>query len=228
MELIILFGGSSGIGHSIYQFLSQGRVPLKKELIVVGRNVASLPAAKGVIKYERDLSELAPWTEFLSLIDSNRVSCVKIILNAATIEPLGKVGNISTNDIINAVSINQTAYMQFITEIVSYIKEYDIKLSFLNITSGAAKKPISGWSVYCATKCAMRMFLDVLSLESSKDIKVVHFDPGVVDTEMQELIRKQPITEVPMVDQFIGFKEDSMLKKPSVTAIEIIEILEKL
>ncbi len=67
-----------------------------------------------------------------------------------------------------------------------------MRVTVVNVTSGAADRPIGGWGMYCSTKAATKMFLSVLARQEGTDyrLKVHHFDPGVMDTKMQSRIRK--------------------------------------
>lgn len=98
-------------------------------------------------------------------------------------------------------------------------------LLVLDVSSGAACRPIRGWQAYCTSKAAYKMGLDVLAAENSH-IQVVHFDPGVMDTSMQALIRAQHVESMPEVEVFRSYREKGTLKAPFTVATELIELIE--
>src|SRR3546814_9460623 len=98
-------------------------------------------------------------------------------------------------------------------------------LHVLNISSGAAIRPLPGWGAYCASKAAIRHFFDVAEAEQTIDLSVRHFDPGVLDTRMQEQIRSSSSDDFPLVEKFVSLKMSGSLKSPMDVAIEIEESL---
>ena len=62
--------------------------------------------------------------------------------------------------------------------------------SIVNISSGAAYRPLEGWSAYCSGKAGLAMLTQAIALETAgKGIRVFGFSPGTIDTEMQVKIR---------------------------------------
>src|SRR3546814_17816377 len=72
---------------------------------------------------------------------------------------------------------------------IRHASSHGAALHVLNISSGAAIRPLPGWGAYCASKAAIRHFFDVAEAEQTLDLSVRHFDPGVLDTRMQEIGR---------------------------------------
>ncbi len=62
--------------------------------------------------------------------------------------------------------------------------------TIINVSSGAAYRPLEGWSAYCSGKAGLWMFSRAIALETEgKGIRVFGFSPGTIDTEMQVKIR---------------------------------------
>jgi benzil reductase ((S)-benzoin forming) len=73
----------------------------------------------------------------------------------------------------------------------------------VNVSSGAATKPYEGWAVYCASKAAVDMVTEVVAREEADSgLVALAVAPGVVDTDMQALIRSTPAEAFPSVDRF--------------------------
>ncbi|MEN9936557.1 MAG: hypothetical protein RLZZ387_3136 [Chloroflexota bacterium] len=67
----------------------------------------------------------------------------------------------------------------------------------INISSGAAHRPLEGWSAYCAGKAGMAMLTRSLALEAGpRGVRAYGLKPGVVDTGMQGEIRASGVNEV--------------------------------
>ena len=148
-----------------------------------------------------DISDVTNLIAKLERILSGKFNEIIFINNAGIIEPIKKIGEFSNNvDIYNHININYVSPSIIINSLVKLI-ENNMKLKILNITSGAAERPIEGWSLYCSTKKATKMFLDVLNEENNK-VVIKHIDPGVIDTEMQHSIRNSHEGDFPTVNQF--------------------------
>jgi NAD(P)-dependent dehydrogenase (short-subunit alcohol dehydrogenase family) len=73
--------------------------------------------------------------------------------------------------------------------------------TIVNLSSGAAHKPMEGWSAYCAGKAGLAMVTRSLHLEyAARGVRAFGFAPGVVDTDMQGAIRASgmnPVSQLP-------------------------------
>ncbi|TVQ40446.1 MAG: SDR family oxidoreductase [Geminicoccaceae bacterium] len=71
----------------------------------------------------------------------------------------------------------------------------------VNVSSGAAVRPLEGWSHYCAGKAAALMLTQAAHLEyQDQGIRVVGLSPGTVATEMQVLIKASGINPASQLD----------------------------
>jgi NAD(P)-dependent dehydrogenase (short-subunit alcohol dehydrogenase family) len=62
--------------------------------------------------------------------------------------------------------------------------------TIVNVSSGAALRPLEGWSAYCSGKAGVAMLTQAIKLEEGANgIRVFGFQPGTTDTDMQVLIR---------------------------------------
>ena len=221
MKLILLVGFSKGLGSAIFEQLLVGLQPGRRELLAVGRNTNKLPLYDSVTYLEVDLLKTDCWDSILTCIPNN-VDTLDLFYNAGVIEPIGTVGTLDSNQVENAIKVNYSSPMKLINKLVSIQEESSFLLNIFNITSGASSSPIEGWSVYCSSKAAFKMFLDVAEKESNKKILVKHIDPGVVDTDMQNTIRSKSTKEMKDVHKFIQLKETSGLHSPKKAATKVL------
>lgn len=135
--------------------------------------------------------------------------------NAAVVTPIGKIGTLDENEIRQSLNINLVSQIQLINLLAARFKDIII----VNLTSGAANNPIDGWSLYSTGKAAMISFLKSFSKENNR-IKVLNFDPGVMDTRMQAEIRESDFEEV---KKFKDFSTLNRLKKTEEVVISLIK-----
>ena len=89
----------------------------------------------------------------------------------------------------------------------------------VNVSSGASQHPIEAWSAYCAAKAGLNHFTRVLAAEEPA-VTVVAVRPGVVDTQMQAVIRQEGpgmMTDA-KVAYFQGLQTDGKLQPAHVPA----------
>ena len=64
-------------------------------------------------------------------------------------------------------------------------------------SSGAAHRPLEGWSAYCSGKAALAMLTRAVALEhAAEGIRVFGFAPGTIDTDMQVTIRASGVNQI--------------------------------
>lgn len=83
--------------------------------------------------------------------------------------------------------VNVFSVITLVQHALPYLHKSD-KGSIIIVSSGAALKPYQGWGAYGASKATINHIASTLAVEE-KDITTIALRPGVVDTEMQVLIR---------------------------------------
>jgi NAD(P)-dependent dehydrogenase (short-subunit alcohol dehydrogenase family) len=73
--------------------------------------------------------------------------------------------------------------------------------TILTVSSGAAHRPVQGWSAYCASKAGAAMLTRSLHLEyAASGIRALGLSPGTVATDMQRDIKKSGVGPVAQLD----------------------------
>ena len=100
------------------------------------------------------------------------------------------------------------------------------------VSSGAAHNPYPGWPGYCASKAALRMLGQVVASEleavpalAGRDARVICYEPGVVETEMQAQIRSASPEVFPNHARFVDLHDSGALVDPSGPAAEIVGLV---
>ncbi|RMH46763.1 MAG: SDR family oxidoreductase [Alphaproteobacteria bacterium] len=123
-----------------------------------------------------------------------------LINNAGVIEPIQRLEDADPDAWGHAVDVNlkgvfhgmRAAYPAMIARGGGTI---------ITVSSGAAHRPLEGWSHYCAAKAGAAMLTRVADLEwRSRGIRAMGLSPGTVATEMQVLSRRSGINPVSQMD----------------------------
>ena len=117
---------------------------------------------------------------------------------------------------VNAVMVLSAAFLR------STSAEADRRI--LNVSSGAGRKPTRGWGVYCATKAALDHYTRVLA-DEHPDLRIAALAPGVIDTAMQEHIRRSERGQFPDLERFVNLHESGQLASPDAVAAKILRHL---
>lgn len=222
MKTIILTGSTGGLGSVLAKKIIEKRCG---RLICFYRNEEKFQNIFGDCKkniYAYKTTQKDEYKELESLIPEDETDEIVLIINAFSIEPIKLIGEYSYDDIDQMIDGNIRQNVVLINEIVHICKKHTYKLRIINLDSGAADFPLSGWGNYCASKAYMNAFLSVLSLEN-QEYKVVSYDPGVMDTDMQRKIRETDQRVFDQVEKFIAYKENHQLSAPSAVAEQLIE-----
>lgn len=215
-KIIILTGASRGLGG---QMLLQLLKKSKMKVICLSRGKNDLYEHDSVSFYQTDLSRASDFSFLSDLLTPYEE--ITFINNAGVVEPIGAIGNLDSDAVEIAMHTNVTAPILIINEILKGGEGK--KITIANISSGAAKRVIPGWSVYSAGKASMLFFLE--HLEKQDNIKVMNIDPGVLNTDMQAAIRSVDESAFPDVRKFRDLESEGKLKDPADVAQEIINML---
>jgi NAD(P)-dependent dehydrogenase (short-subunit alcohol dehydrogenase family) len=143
-----------------------------------------------------------------------------LVNNAAVLQPLAPVAQADPGDWRYNIEVNLLGPFYMARAAIPELKKQ--KGRIVNVSSGAATTPIESASAYCITKAALNYFTRLLAGEEP-ELTCVAVRPGVVDTEMQALIRREgPDTMPPeRADYFISLKAEGNLEPPLVPARSI-------
>ena len=119
-----------------------------------------------------------------------------LINNAGVIEPIATVAESDPAVWARNIEINLVgAYNPIRALLPRMIKAGGGTI--VNVSSGAAIRPLEGWSAYCTAKAGLAMLTRAIMLENAAHgIRVFGFQPGTTDTDMQVTIRASGINMV--------------------------------
>ncbi len=112
-----------------------------------------------------------------------------LINNAGVIEPIATIATADPAAWANNIQINLVGAFNAVRAVLAGMVAAGGG-TIVNVSSGAALRPLEGWSAYCAGKAGVAMLTQAIKLEEGGNgIRVFGFQPGTTDTDMQVLIR---------------------------------------
>ncbi len=233
-KLAIVTGTSSGIGRAVASAL------LDRGWDVIG--VARRDAAIRHGQYRHfalDLSDLGATVatferDVAPLVSDDRRERIGLVNNAAVI------GRLRTIDATDAASLRTTYTVNvvvpvWLTGFVARHTPRTAALRILDVSSGAAIRPLPGLGEYAGTKAALRMMTMAAAADfqsaplngrMTRDVGVCSYSPGTVNTQMQVDARSQNPADFPAQTWFKERHETGGLHAPELPAAEIANFLE--
>ncbi|WP_127532183.1 SDR family NAD(P)-dependent oxidoreductase [Paenibacillus kobensis] len=211
----IVTGSSRGIGEQLSRLLlGQGNF-----VYGISRGIPeSLKAFPNYRHISFDLNRTGELESMLqSVIDSipaQDEGMIGLINNAAMLEPLQMVDQCSTAEIERSLQITLAAPIILSASFIRLTEGRPVRKKIVNVSSGSATYPAPAMSIYCAAKSGINMFTRCIGAEQANrpgGVEVIAVDPGMVDTEMQQLARSLPDDSFPMAAFFRQAHEQGQL-----------------
>jgi benzil reductase ((S)-benzoin forming) len=226
MNYYYITGTSKGIGRAMAEHLLAG-----KDNFVTGISRSNTIAHPNFRHVSLDLSDVNAVRHFGFEKHEGAVR-ICLINNASEIGTVKPVGKLVNEDIIRNYNLNLVSPCMLMNTFMETYQKTVAEKIIVNVSSGAGKNPVDGWSMYCASKAGLDMFSRVADLEekvrSKKNFRVLAIAPGVVDTDMQAHIRSSAKEDFSRLNDFIGFKKSNALLQPEAVAKKYFQILDKL
>lgn len=218
----IVTGVSRGIGLALVnELLSRGYF-----VIGIGRQNPNLTN----INFQFISADLSNQKEVENIEFNNLTGNQLVVIhNAGSIGEINLSGKVSQSGVYNTFNLNTVAPIILTNEIIYRFKNSFNTVNFIFISSGAAIRPISGWSIYCATKAALNHFcltlIEDLKFQQLNHITAHAISPGVVDTEMQKEIREANVEQFPEHANFVQLHQEKKLREPNWIATKIFNLI---
>jgi benzil reductase ((S)-benzoin forming) len=204
-KFALVTGATSGIGRSIAVHLSKKGVTV----LSTGRRADKLDETQQlgdpahIIKINEDVSTeegRAAIVAVVSKVCNGKLNY--LVHNAGTLGVVASADKVPLDTWRGAMAVNVEAPF-FLTQ--ALLPHLPAGARVLNVGSGAAYKPIAGWSIYCAAKAAALMVSRTMAEEyKGRGLLVASVKPGVVDTEMQAELRNASTDDFPSSEFFKG------------------------
>ncbi len=200
-KVILVTGASRGIGAAAAAALAAAgaTVVLTARDQTLTEQVARAigPAASA---QPCDVSDYAAFAALVAATKARYGRLDGLINNAGIIEPIASIAESDPAAWARNIEINLVGAYHAIRAVLPGMLA-DGGGTIVNVSSGAAIRPLEGWSAYCSGKAGLHMLTRAIALETAgKGIRVFGFQPGTTDTDMQVLIRASgvnPVSQIP-------------------------------
>ena len=199
-RVVILTGASRGIGAAAALALGRSGA----SLMLTARDEAQVGAVAEVVrraggKAESMASDVSDYASVDRLVaeTTQRLGPVDTLINnAGVIEPIADLATSDPAAWARNIDINLTGAYHAIRAVLPVMLKAG-KGTIVNVSSGAAHRPLEGWSAYCTGKAGLAMLTRAITLEyGDKGIRVFGFAPGTIDTDMQVKIRASGVNTI--------------------------------
>ena len=227
-NLFIIFGTTSGIGKELYKYTTTFS---ENSFILVNRKSVTISKKKDCKKLMLDLSKSLTNNKISKLrklfSQQHGYKNILLILNASVVEPIKRIGFVRDELLLESTHVNFLNYKRIVNIFISSTRHLSAKKKILAISSGAATSPNIGLASYCSTKAALEMFIKCLFLEQKKksEYSVIALRPGIVDTNMQKIIRSSKKENFPKVSIHKKMHKQKKLLKPEDVARKIYSLI---
>ena len=146
------------------------------------------------------------------------------INNAGVLKPIKPLRKLELDELREHFAVNIEGVILGSQCFINHCREQHTQGVLINISSGAAKKGYHGWGPYCAAKAAVDRITECIALEEAEiGLKALSVAPGIVDTDMQSLIRSTPETDFPSRPKFVSLKEQERFNSPEFVADTLLK-----
>lgn len=227
-KVAIVTGAGRGLGKAVALEMAREGA----DVVVISRTYDELMVVSEEIKMmgRRSISERVDVSseadiDFIVRKTLSEFGCIDILVNnAAIVGPVRELFLIDEHDWDNVININLKAVFLFTKKVIpAMIKNRRGKI--INITSGLGSFVMPRFGLYSISKAAVSHLTRIMAEElKSYNIHVNAVDPGVMDTSMQEQLRKlgPDILGEENYSRFVELKEKGLLKNPQRIAKLIV------
>ena len=233
-HLFILTGASRGMGLAMArQLLQPGNTLLcisrsASETLAVQAKQANVDLLQWTQDLTRGAAASARLGQWLREQTIGRFASATLINNAGVIPRIGPLRDADADDLSHALRVGLEAPMQLTSAFLRATQIWTGKRKVLNISSGLGRRAMASQAGYCAAKAGMDHFTRCLALEEalkSNGAKVCSLAPGVIDTDMQEQLRRADSQAFPDQQSFINLQTSGALASPDEAAKRVLSVL---
>ncbi len=223
-RIAVVTGSNRGLGAGL------ARVFARSGLRVAGfargpLSVEAPPEGERFLYRRVDARDSAAVDSFTEEVVANLGPIDLWVNNAGVLAPIGMARDISAEEFAQHISTNVCGVFNGSRAYLRHLRETGRGGALVNISSGAAHSPYRGWSAYCASKAAVDQLTRVLAEEEGREgVRIFALAPGIIETEMQTLIRSQSEESFPDVGEFIRIFEESALSAPEAPAEALLQL----
>jgi NAD(P)-dependent dehydrogenase (short-subunit alcohol dehydrogenase family) len=235
-RLFILTGASRGLGAAMAEqllandtvLLTLSRHPsagLLQHALATGATLE-----QWAIDVGHDISAAARLEAWLRRHALTRLASAALINNAGLLGRVGPIGHSNADELAAVLRVDLEAPLLLTAAFLRATRDWAIDKRVLSISSGAGRRPITGWAAYCAAKAGLDHLARVVALDEARlpnPARIVSLAPGVIDTDMQGELRAADAAGFPEQSHFIELKSSGQLPTPQAAAARVLAYLHR-
>ncbi|MEY3960138.1 MAG: hypothetical protein RIR14_792 [Pseudomonadota bacterium] len=208
-KVVAITGASRGIGAAAARaFAAAGA-----KVALLARSQREIDALAAEIGAEALAMrcDVADWTSVEQAVATvvQRFGRLDVLVNnAGTIDPIARLSDADPTAWGQAIDVNLKGVFHGMRAAIPVMRVQGGG-TIINVSSGAARNALEGWSSYCAGKAGALMLTQAAHLEEGPHgIRVLGLSPGTVATEMQVKIKASGINPVSRLDPAVHIPAD--------------------
>jgi NAD(P)-dependent dehydrogenase (short-subunit alcohol dehydrogenase family) len=219
--VVIVTGASRGLGAAVARWLAKAGAAVtlvarsEDKLMEVAADVDRLGGTPHTFKADVSDSHACRRSVETTLDHFGRID--SLVNNAGVVQPLAPIADTHPEEWRRNIEVNLLAPFYLVRAAISALRGHNGRI--VNVSSGAATMALATVSAYCTAKAALNHFTRVLAAEEP-DVTALTVRPGVVDTDMQAVLRNEADNAMP-VEQMAYYrqlKERGELEPPQIPA----------
>ncbi|QSL66122.1 hypothetical protein MERGE_000497 [Pneumocystis wakefieldiae] len=225
-KTVLVTGASRGIGRAIVEELLENYTYIS--VVAVVRCSSSLATIQEKFEsriaiVQGDLKDAKTNIDSVNMAIERFGRLDSLILNAATVEPVGKIADVDVDSWKALFDVNYFSLLYMLNSAIPHLRSFCGRVIF--ISSGASIKPYKSMGAYSGSKIAMNHLSSVLASEESSIISI-SLRPGVVDTDMQTFLRENHASDLDKdtYARFINLYQTGQLIPPKKIAKIIVNL----
>ena len=228
-RVAVITGASRGLGAA----LAEDWAKRGMRLALCSRSAPALASGDAVMAEQVDVSDEKA-VEFFTRAVEERFGTIDLwINNAGVLGPLKPIRDIRLDEFRDHLDINLTGQFLCTRAYIQHLRRRGARAGaagkvegvLINISSGAARHGHAGMAAYCAGKAGLDRLAECAQLEEEETgLRVYAVAPGVIDTEMQTVIRATSPDDFPAVSRFIEMKRENTFNTPGFVAEHLLAI----
>jgi NAD(P)-dependent dehydrogenase (short-subunit alcohol dehydrogenase family) len=217
----VITGASRGIGAGLAEIFEG----LGMNLGLCARREPVLKAKPRVLARSLDVRDEDAVAAFARDVEAEFGAIDLWINNAGVLDPIAPLRDVDVAEFREHIDINLTGVFLGSRAYVRHVRSREGEGVLINMSSAGAWLGFEGWSTYCAGKGGVAQLTQCIALEEAESgIRAHAVAPGVVNTDMQALIRSTPADRFPTVNYFVGLERDGEFNSIEFVARHILEL----
>lgn len=229
MNLYVVTGTTKGLGKALADHIATQPAHF---LLTLSRSPDEHAPAGLRTNIHADFGDVAALPKALSAAEQalagQHFDKAILLNNAGVVSPVGAFERVNSAAVANNIQVNLVAPMLLMQWFANITRQRAGSRLIVNLSSGAARRAVAGWSAYCAAKAGLEMATRVAATEATlRDVTlaICSLAPGVVDTPMQAELRRHSEAEFPDITRFRAMKEEGVLRPPADVARDILGLI---